>query len=126
MNEALLLLAAFQAKQFLADFVLQSGSMVRNKGIYGRPGGLAHAAIHAGLSGLILAALPLPAATLLALILGEFAVHYHLDWAKERLARALALTPARPGFWRLLGFDQLLHHLTNLAMAAIALSEAAR
>ena len=123
--EGLALLVALQIKHLLADYVLQTPYMVRTKGRYGHPGGLLHAGAHGLLTACILALAGFPAALALGVAAGETVIHYHIDWAKERLGRRHALTPSMPGFWRLHGVDQLLHHLTYagiLWLAATALT----
>lgn len=115
------LIAGFAIKHFLADFVLQTASMVHDKGYYGRRGGLIHAGWHAALSvPVLLIAAP---SVLVALALGlvEGVVHYHLDYAKERLSRNLGDTHRDHRFWVVLGLDQLLHHLTYAGMIALLL-----
>jgi len=119
---ALLALALFATKHFVADFLLQTDWMHRGKGVYGHPGGLAHAGLHmlGSLPALlILGSGPL---VLLLLMMGEGLVHYHIDWTKEALTRRFRTNPAHRPFWLLLGADQYLHHLTYLAMTAIALA----
>jgi hypothetical protein len=120
---AILILAAaaiLMSKHAAADFFLQTPYQYCNKGIYGHPGGLLHSAIHVALTPLAYLAIA-PASLLLAggIALGEFAVHYHVDWAKEQIGRRNGFTPQTPGFWHLLGIDQLLHGLTYLAIIAV-------
>lgn len=117
----LLALTLFAVKHLVADFLLQTGWMYRGKGIYGHPGGLAHAGLHMLGS--------LPALTLLGpglfgvllLVLAEGVVHYHIDWTKEALTRRHAPDMMQRPFWMLLGADQFLHRLTYLALTAAAL-----
>ncbi|MGH6734862.1 MAG: DUF3307 domain-containing protein [Methyloceanibacter sp.] len=111
--------AVLMMKHTAADFFLQTPYQYCNKGTYGHPGGLLHAAIHIALTPLVYLIIA-PASLLLAvwIALGEFAVHYHVDWVKEQLTRANNWTPQRPGFWHALGLDQLLHGLTYLAIVA--------
>jgi len=117
----LLALGLFAAKHFVADFLLQTGWMYRGKGVYGHPGGLAHAGVHMlGSLPALLVLGPGPV-VLLALMAGEGLVHYHIDWTKESLTRRFRADPAQRRFWVLLGADQFLHHLTYLAMTALAL-----
>lgn len=107
-------------KHTAADFFLQTPYQYCNKGIYGHPGGLLHAGIHVALTPLVYLIIA-PASLLLAaaIALGEFVLHYHIDWVKEQLTRANNWTPQRPGFWHALGLDQLLHGLTYLAIVAM-------
>lgn len=120
---AILILAAvavLMVKHMAADFFLQTPYQYLNKGIYGHPGGLLHAGIHTVLTPLVYLVLA-PGSLLLAgaIALGEFLVHYHVDWTKEQIARRYGLTPAGPGFWHLLGADQLVHGLTYLVIVAV-------
>ncbi|MDR3500184.1 MAG: DUF3307 domain-containing protein [Parvibaculum sp.] len=109
-------LALLQAKHFLFDFVFQTKYQLKNKGTYGHPGGLLHAGLHAAGS---LPAILLfqPSATLIAsIVIGEFAVHYHVDWLKERAMKRNGWKVEDNGFWIALGADQLAHHLTYTAI----------
>jgi len=113
----LALLALFQVKHVLADFVLQSDFIIRNRRRYGHPGGLLHAGIH-GIGSLLvlLAAGPAVSAAALAVIAGEVVIHYHIDWSKDTLTSNLALTQSDSAYWWLMGADQGLHQLTYLGM----------
>ena len=114
------LAAAMAFKHFLADFVLQTGWMARGKE---RAAGwveplLAHAGRHALFTlGVALAVAP----RLWWLAVGDFAAHAAIDRAKTLVAHRGGWTPAQPRFWWLLGFDQLLHHLTGLALVSALL-----
>lgn len=114
----LVALALLQVKHLVADFLLQTPSMIREKGRYGRPLGLLHSVIHiigsapvllwltsgewTGTVGLVLAA--------------EFVIHYHIDWFKETLNRRLGMAPSQARFWYVTGADQMLHQLTYIGM----------
>jgi len=120
---AIIILAAvtiLMLKHAAADFFLQTPYQYLNKGTYGHPGGLLHASIHVALTPLVYLVLA-PVSLLLALgiALGEFVVHYHVDWAKEQINRRNGLGPQTPGFWHTLGIDQLLHGLTYVAIVAV-------
>jgi len=107
-------------KHTAADFFLQTPYQYCNKGIYGHPGGLLHAGIHTALTPLVyLVIAPVSLLLAAAIALGEFAIHYHIDWAKEQVTRRNAYTPQTPGFWHTLGIDQLLHGLTYLGIVAV-------
>ena len=118
----LLLLSALQVKHVLADFYLQSYWMVKTKGIYGHPGGLAHAGLHMAFSALVLVWFGLSWALLAALLAGEFVVHYHTDWLKDRLVRRGGFGPADARFWNLTGVDQFVHQMTYLGLVALTVS----
>lgn len=112
-------------KHTLADFFLQTPYQYLNKGTYGHPGGLIHAGIHVLLT-LPVFAILLPASITLALAIlaGEFVVHYHIDWFKERAGRSKGWTPQDAWFWRTLGLDQLAHMLTYIGIVALLLRTA--
>ncbi len=111
------LLFLLMAKHFVCDFPLQAFPyQYRNKGTYGHPGGLLHAAIHevGSLAVLIWFA---PFTTALVLASFDAVAHYHIDYAKMKLGVIYNLKPDNSEwFWVLLGFDQLLHYLTYFAM----------
>lgn len=117
-DSAVLLLLLLQLKHFLFDFVLQTPYQLKNKGTYGHPGGILHSGLHAVATALILLVLATPAATLVAIVAGEFVVHYHIDWGKEQITRRFG-AGQNAFFWRMIGLDQLLHQLTYVAIVAI-------
>ena len=124
MPEAQLILLAmvlFEVKHFLADFVLQSYNIVRNKGTYLHPAGILHAGLHAVGSVpavLILTLSPMPIAVLLV---GEFLIHYHTDWTKSNVDSSLRLNDTNSLYWTIFGTDQLIHQLTYVGMTYAAL-----
>src|SRR5512143_822718 len=123
---AILVLAAVAVlmfKHMLADFYLQTPYQFMNKGTYGHPGGFVHAGIHVALTPLVYLVL-VPSSLLLAgaIALGEFAVHYHVDWMKEQVTHGNGWTTRDPGFWHALGTDQLVHGVTYLTLVAILLT----
>ncbi len=97
-----------------------------NKGTYGHPGGFIHAGIHTALTPLVYLVL-VPGSLLIAgaIALGEFLLHYHIDWAKEQITRRNGWTAQNPGFWHALGTDQLIHGLTYLGIVAVLIATAA-
>ena len=117
MFEALLWLFV---KHFICDFPLQAFAwMYRNKGTYGHVGGLTHASLHGlGTFAVLVFWLGADAGTY---ALADAVIHYHIDWAKMNVSKKLDLrSDNSEWFWILLGFDQLLHHLTYFAIVAIA------
>lgn len=120
---ALAAVAVLMVKHALADFYLQTPYQYLNKGTYGHPGGLLHAAIHTALTPFVYLVL-VPGSLLLAgsIALGEFLVHYHVDWLKEQILRRNELTTQTPGFWHALGTDQLIHGLTYLIIVAVLIA----
>lgn len=118
-DAGLLLLALLQVKHFICDFVVQTPYQLRNKGIYGHPGGLLHAGLHTATTavvlGIVCAWLPLRAGLVVALLVAEFVLHYHIDWTKEQVIRPYVQAQGLP-YWSIFGFDQLLHQATYVAM----------
>ncbi len=115
----LAVLLILTVKHFVCDYPLQTSYQMKNKGTYGHPGGLLHAGIHAlGTSVAFIAITPTLALGAMIMV-GEFIVHYHLDWAKENVIRREGWTAKDANFWLALGVDQLAHHLTYIAIAAI-------
>lgn len=121
MDTILLSLLIFQIKHFLCDFTLQTAYQVRNKGTYMHPAGLLHAGLH--MLGSLPAVLVLTQTPWIvgALLAGELVVHYHTDWTKARIDRALRLNDTNALYWSIFGGDQLIHQLTYLAMVYGAL-----
>lgn len=107
-------------KHFIVDFPLQGPFQYLNKGTYGHPGGILHAALH-GIAtfaigwnfygfvpGLVVGAI-------------DAVVHYHIDWAKMNINKFFKLQPnTSEQFWWLLGFDQYLHAITYFALVGWA------
>ena len=115
----LLVVVILEVKHFVCDYPLQTAYQLNNKGTYGHPGGLLHAGIHVlGTSAAFLVMAPTLAAGA-AIIVGEFAIHYHIDWTKDNLLKGNKWTAADNPFWWSIGADQLLHHLTYVGIAAI-------
>ena len=99
-------------KHFICDFPLQANPwLYRNKDNYMHPGGIVHAGLH-GLGTLIVLA-PFIGGLAIQLAVFDMLVHYHIDWAKMNIGKRYDLQPNNSEhFWILLGFDQLLHHVT--------------
>lgn len=114
----LVLVLLFQLKHAICDGLLQTSWMLTQKGIYGKPGGLAHAGLHLAGSFLALVLFGETLALAAALALADALAHYHIDYFKEMLAKRKGWTPRDSYFWWLLTADQALHHFTYLAMAA--------
>ena len=118
----LVLLAMLQVKHAICDGPLQTLRMVQEKGIYFKPWGLIHSGLH-GLGSLIVF-LIFGLAIIPALVLSaiEMVVHYQIDFAKESLVRHYDWKQNNAYFWWALMGDQLLHHLTYIALAFAVLS----
>lgn len=111
-----IIFVALFVKHWYIDFINQSMEEVVGKGIYGNAHGLMHSIKHGVATFLIfwffLSSWPL------AVILGaiDFAIHYHVDWAKININKKYNYTPENPKFWAWLGADQLAHQLTYILL----------
>ncbi len=116
-NINILCIAYLFSKHFLGDFVLQNSYQLTNKVNYGHRGGMLHAGIHGLLSLPLFWLVPHIGINLFGLIIiGEVVAHYHIDWGKEQLLLQKQWGAKDKEFWRLFGFDQLLHMATYLLM----------
>jgi hypothetical protein len=122
----LLAMAYLLVKHCLADFLLQTEAQRLTKGDYGAVGGIAHSLTHIVLTAPVFALLPsIGFGAVLALLVGEFTIHYHIDWVKEQVLRRNGWTSRDTSFWWALGIDQLAHGLTYVALLGLAFSLAA-
>lgn len=117
----LLILLLLQFKHLLADYVWQNGWMIANKGNYGHPGGLAHAGLHALLTVIVLVVTGFALWPILILGLLEFAIHYHIDFAKDRITRVRKPDPNKREYWVFHGIDQFCHQVTLVGVVAALL-----
>jgi hypothetical protein len=112
------LMVAMAAKHYLIDFVVQTDWMARGKERVA--GWAAPLAVHAGthaLGTLAIALLYKPGLWWLALV--DFVVHGLIDRAKTLVAHRTRWPMTDPRFWWLMGFDQFLHQLTNIALVVL-------
>jgi hypothetical protein len=119
----LAVLVVLQFKHFICDYPLQTAYHLRNKGTYGHPGGIVHSGIHAAGTAVSFLVVPPTLPLGAAILASDFLIHYHVDWSKEQIIRRLKLTSADSGFWWAIGADQLMHHLTYLAIGGILVYE---
>ena len=118
MNIALWLVLFLFTKHFIVDFPLQVRYQWSNKGTYGHPGGILHAALH-GMGTWVCFAWYAPEAAIW-LSLFDMVLHYHIDWAKMNLNAKLGWGPnTHEEFWWLLGLDQFLHALTYIGLVSL-------
>lgn len=115
----LLLLAGFQVKHFLGDYVFQNAFILENRRIWGHPGGLLHVAIHSALTLPILLLTQISVPLMIAIMLGEALFHYHVDWVKDSWIHARGWTAQDKQYWWLTGVDQALHQLSYLLIVAV-------
>jgi hypothetical protein len=120
----LLAMFAFQVKHFVCDFVLQSEYQVQRKYIYGHSAGLLHAGIHIVGSIPALLILSAPLSLIVPCLLGEFLIHYHVDWLKARFDNRRPGAEKDYAYWVVFGLDQLIHQATYLGMILLIVSTA--
>jgi len=124
--QAILLLSFLLIGHFLGDFTpLSTPRMLEAKASGGPILPIAaHAAVHAVLAGIVVAAIARPAPGLTAIAVGlEFATHLALDGARSWMCvrRPALRDPGTNAFWTALGMDQLSHVLVLVAIAALVL-----
>ena len=118
MNDTLILILLLFTKHFIVDFPLQTKFQWSNKGTYAHLGGVLHSGLHGVGTYLCFMWYAPLAAVYLAVI--DFALHYHIDWAKMNLNKKLGWGPnTHEQFWWLLGLDQFLHALTYIFLVAM-------
>ncbi|MGL4295798.1 MAG: DUF3307 domain-containing protein [Aestuariivirga sp.] len=117
-HSVLLFVLLLQAKHFVCDGPLQTKDMVHDKGIYGQPLGLLHAGLHGTGTLVVSLAFGLDVRTAIALGAVDALIHYHIDFAKERLVRSQGWSFNNAQFWWAIVGDQFLHNVTYIAMAA--------
>lgn len=121
----LAVLVILEVKHFVCDYPLQTVYQVTNKGTYGHPGGIIHSGLHVlGTSTAFLVITPTLAVGA-GILIGEFLLHYHIDWTKDQVMRRNGLTAKDSRFWWTIGVDQMLHHLTYVGIAAILVATVA-
>lgn len=120
---ALLALAVFQLKHFACDFALQTPRQIQAKAFYGRRGGLEHAGLHAVASIPALLVLTQAVGVIAIMVIAEFVVHYHVDFAKARVDKSAGFAETSRAYWVVFGLDQLVHQMTYLVIVALLLGQ---
>ena len=118
-NLALLLLVGLVAKHFIADYALQTAWMIKGKGNLLSPGGYIHSGIHTIGTIIVFSLFSIPGPLLWALVIAEFIVHYLIDFTKQNVGGQITSAQNPRMFWMINGFDQLLHHLTYIALTMV-------
>ena len=115
----LVVMTILEVKHFVCDYPLQTSYQLNNKGKYGHPGGILHSGIQA--AGTLFAFIAVTPTFLLGagIVVAEFLIHYHTDWAKSNFIRQAGYEVSDAKFWWAIGADQLVHHLTYIAIAGI-------
>ena len=116
--DVLALVLLLQAKHLVADFYLQNEFMLSGRNRYFHLGRATHVTIH--IFGTVLCFVLLGIGGLFAagVLLAEFLLHYHIDWAKSAVGEHYGFKPDMPEYWHALGLDQALHQITYIAIAA--------
>ena len=98
-------------KHIIADYYMQYPWMYKHKGTYGHPGGIAHAVWHGILTNIVLLYFvgPITAALLGTL---DAIIHYHVDYAKNKVWAKTNTNPGEQLYWIIHGTDQLAHGMT--------------
>jgi hypothetical protein len=115
-NSALILLVLLEIKHLFADYFLQTPIMLANRGKYVHPGRALHCGVHIAGSAVAMGICGVPIGLLGTLLLLEWLVHYHIDFAKGAWSNHLDHGPKDAGYWRAFGVDQFLHQLTYVIM----------
>lgn len=111
-----LVLALLFFKHFLADFCWQSDRMLKDKGHFGRLGGLQHAGLHGVLTyAILMHFLGIQACVMLAVF--DAVTHYMVDLIHRRAT--VRLTKDADAFWMWIGIDQLIHAFTYIMIAFV-------
>ena len=111
------LLVVMALKHFVADFLFQTGWIAHGK--EGRKGWLTPLIVHVlghGILTLLIALVVAPHLWWLALV--DVVIHAAVDRGKATVVNRCYWDFTKAQFWWLLGFDQLLHQITNIALAA--------
>lgn len=121
----LLLMCLLQIKHMLADYFLQTKSMLDGRDEYAHFGRFLHAGVHAVGTFIALLVVGAHLSFILPVILAEWAIHFHIDWWKGRHTTDQNLTPADAAYWRASGIDQALHQFTYVAIVGLWLATGA-
>lgn len=108
-----------ETKHFICDYPLQRPYQLENKGTYGHPGGFLHAGLHALGTAFAFLVITPPLGVGIAILVGEFVVHYHIDWIKQQVMARAQWQVSDGNYWLALGLDQYAHHVTYVAITAL-------
>lgn len=115
-----ILLALLFVKHWYIDFVNQTSEEVAGKGIYGNAHGVMHSIKHGVATAAIFGLFTMDFKFSVIIGIIDFALHYHIDWAKININKRWNYTVETPQFWAWLGADQLAHSLTYLGLVWLA------
>jgi len=116
--EGIGLLFLLSIKHVIADYFLQKGWMIKEKGVYGAQGGIAHASIHSIGTFLVLFPFFNPVLIFILSVLDGIA-HYHIDYFKSNYRKGKTLSTNDAEYWMIHGVDQFAHFVTYILIASI-------
>lgn len=118
LEKFVVLYVIYQVKHFLADYPLQSNYMLRKfeDGWSFFLPLCAHCGVHAGLTFAIAIGFTHSLTFSLAVTAFDFIVHFFMDRIKAGKKYLGRFAPSSPYFWWSFGLDQMVHHLTHLAI----------
>ena len=119
--EVILLMLLLQVKHLIVDWLYQPKYEWSNKGTYGHWGGVQHALKNAVGTGACFLLFVSPVLAVMVMLI-DFFIHYHVDWAKMNINQVNGWGPlTHEEFWWLTGGDQFLHQITYLFLIWLAL-----
>lgn len=119
--EVILLMLLLQVKHLIVDWLWQPQYEWHNKGTYGHWGGVRHALKNSVGTGACFVLFVSPVFAVIIMLI-DFVIHYHVDWAKMNINKAQGWGPLTHNeFWWLTGADQFLHQGTYLFLIWLVL-----
>ena len=115
-GSVVLLLCLLQIKHMFADYFLQTPKMLSGRCSYWHMGRAQHAGVHVIGSAIVFLIVGMPLPALLAVLIAEWIIHFHIDYWKASYSERNQLQPNQAVFWRAAGLDQCMHQLTYAAM----------
>ena len=117
--EYLTLIVGLMTKHVIADYFMQYGWMIKDKGTYGAWGGIAHAKWHGALTFIVLQLFGIGWPLSLALGIADAIIHYHVDYVKSNVWKSKGYGPQDQMYWVTHGIDQLAHFMTYIGIIII-------
>ena len=123
MTTILLVMVMLQIKHLIVDWCWQPPYEWQNKGTYGHWGGIRHSLKNS--VGTAMCFLPFfSLTTSLVVLVADFVIHYHVDWAKMNINRIKGWgATTHSQFWALTGLDQFMHQITYIMLIWWAISQ---
>lgn len=116
----LIVICLLQVKHMICDGPLQTLRMVQEKSTYGKLHGLLHGLIHVVGTAIILLLFGVSTGTIAILLVLEFLLHYHIDYIKENIVKAMKWKTSDGPYWWAITTDQGLHHMSYVLLVWIA------